>query len=175
MDRYLVNEQFDVEDPDIRRQFGKEKDREDYPDTWKDTGNVILIGLAGSGKAALADLLAERTGLKICAPANREQAVKALKSSRQIVVLADDLVEDHVVQPYIHEAGKVFYFMADSRTLSSRVAERDNVEDKDRLWHEMSTRLAFMEPTFYSVLHFIVQAKLAPEKVLDDTLQKIEL
>lgn len=173
MIKYFLNEQYDVEESDAERSFGKGEKREDYADAWQDTGNVILIGLAGSGKAALGSLLSDRTGLSVCTPANGEEAVEALGAHGQIIVLGDVLVEEPAVQSLIHGAGKVFYLMADSQTVSLRVAEREGVTDKEQLWRDMSARLAVMEPVFYTALHFILQAGQSPEELLADALEKI--
>lgn len=173
MTKYLINEQYDVAEADTTKAFGKGEKRTDYADAWKDTGNVILMGLRGSGKSALAELLAERTELPVVTPSNAPEAIEALKSEGQVIVLTDDLVENGEVQPLIHGAGKGYYLMVDSNTLSERVAERENVEDREMLWREMSARLAVMEPVFYSTLHFILQAGQTPEAMVEDALEKI--
>lgn len=173
MTKYLINEQYDVEDAGAAKGFGKGEKREDYADAWKDTGNAVLIGLPGSGKEALAGLLAERTGMEIVVPDGVEAAGQALGAKGAIVVLSDELVEDAGVQPLIHGSGKVFYLMADSKVLSERMAERTGEADTEALWRETSARLAVMEPLFYSVLHFIMQAGQTPEAMLEDALEKI--
>ena len=173
MGKYLINEYQEVEDPEASKSFGKGEKREDYADGWRDTGNVVLVGLPGSGKAELAGLLAERTGAPVLAPVDVSGAVEALGASGAIIVLADELVGDPDVQPLIHGAGKVFYLMADSNTLSARVAERDGVEDREQLWRDLSARLAAMEPTFYGVLHFILQPSETMEEMVADAMEKI--
>lgn len=173
MTKYLINEQYDVADPNVSKEFGKGERREDYADAWKNTGNVILIGLSGSGKLALAHLLSERTGLPVSVPEDSGQAVADLGGEGQIIVLRDDIVEQEEVRSLVHHAGKVFYLMADTNRLADRVAGRDSVDDRDELWRELSARLALMEPVFYSILHFILQASDSPEKMLDDALEKI--
>lgn len=173
MGKYLINELVEVEDAGASRSFAKGERREDFADAWKDTGNVILVGLAGSGKAALAGVLGERTGLPVRAPADPAGAVEALGGFGAIIVLDDRLVEDCAVRPLIHGAGKVFYLMADSNTLSGRVAEREGAPDREALWRGMSARLAAMEPVFYEVLHFIVPASGSPEDMAGDALEKI--
>ena len=173
MGKYLINEYQEVEDPTARKTFGKGERREDYADVWRDTGNVVLVGLPGSGKAELAGLLAERTGAPVLTPVTGSEAVEGLDASGAVIVLADELVEDPDVQPLIHGAGKVFYLMADSNTLSARVAERDGVEDRESLWRDMSARLATMEPLFYGALHFILQAGGTMEEMVEDAMEKI--
>jgi len=173
MTKHFIDKQYDVEELDAKRSFGRGEKRGDYADAWQDTGNVVLVGLAGSGKSTLAALLSERTGLNVLTPANPEEAVKLLGGSGRIIVLGDELVEDVTVQPVVHGAGKVFYLMTDSQTLSSRVAEGLSDVDAEQLWRDMSARLAVMEPQFYSVLHFILQAGRSPEELLDDTLEKV--
>jgi len=173
MTKYFINEQYDVQDADASKSFGKGEKREDYADAWQDTGNVVLVGLAGSGKKALADLLGERTGLDVVIPKDATGAVQALGAGPHIIVLDDALVEVAEVQSLIHGSGKVFYLMVDSRVLSERVADRDDVEDRDTLWREMSARLAVMEPVFYSVLHFIMQGIQSPEELMSDAMEKI--
>ena len=173
MAKYLINERYEVGEAEARKEFGKGERREAFADSWQDTGNVILIGLRGVGKAELARLIGERTGLAVVTPQTPSEAVSALEPGGRIVVLGDELVEDGDVQPLIHGAGKVFYLMADSRLLSGRVAERESVEDEEGLWRTLSARLAIMEPTFYSVLHFIMQGAQSPEEMLDDALEKI--
>lgn len=168
----MINEKVAVENEKASKGFSKGERREDYADSWKGTGNVVLVGLPGSGKAKLASLLAERTGQEVISPVDAVEAVAALGREKTIVVLADELVEDDSVQPQIHGAGKVFYLMADSNTLSARVAERGG-SDRESLWREMSARLAIMEPVFYSVLHFIMQATETPESLVEDALEKI--
>lgn len=168
----MIKEQYDVEDPEATKAFSKGEKREDYADAWKNTGNVILIGLPGSGKAVLAESLAERVGLELVTPDDVSTAVEALRGEQRIVVLNDTLVEEQDVQSLVHGAGKVFYLMADSNTLATRLSERDGVEDREQLWRDLSTRLAVMEPVFYSVLHFILQPK-PMDQMLEDTLEKV--
>nr|WP_321256367.1 hypothetical protein [uncultured Pseudodesulfovibrio sp.] len=173
MTKYLINEQYDVQDADASKGFVKGEKREDYADAWKDTGNIILIGLVGSGKKALAELLGEGTGLDVVNPKDVTEAVQVLGSGPRIIVLDDGLVEVAEVQSLIHGAGKVFYLMVDSKVLSERVASRDSVEDSETLWREMSARLAVMEPVFYSVLHFIMQGVQSSNELVDDAMEKI--
>ncbi len=173
MTKYLINEQYDVEDATASRVFSKGENRNDYADGWKGTGNVILIGLPGAGKHALADLLREETGLPVVVPREPTDAVAVLAKGGQIIVLEDNLVENTAIQPLLHRAGKVFYLMADSNTLASRLAERLGGTDKEKLWRDSSARLAAMEPVFYGALHFILQAGESPEAMLADALEKI--
>ena len=173
MVKYLINEEYEVQEAGVAKAFGRGERREDYADAWKDTGNVILVGLSGSGKNELARMLADRTGLEIVSPKAAEDAIAVLGGTGQIVVLEDRLVEDIDVQPHIHGSGKVFYLMADTRLLADRVADRDSVEDRDSLWRELSARLAVLEPMFYGVLHFIMQATQSPEELVDDAMEKI--
>lgn len=173
MTKYLINEKYDVEDADAERGFAKGEKREDYADAWKDTGNAVLVGLVGSGKAALAALLAERTGMDVVSPVDAAEAVNVLGGTGNIIVLDDALVEDSTVQPLIHDSGKVFYLMADTNFLSTRVGERDSVDDREQLWRDLSARLAVVEPIFYSVLHFILQGAMPSEELVDDALEKI--
>lgn len=171
--KYLINEQYDVEDAEASKGFTKGERREDYADPWKETGNVVLLGLPGAGRAELAGLLSERTGKPVLDPAGPDEAAEALHGKGKIIVLADGLVDHDKVQPLIHGAGKVFYLMADTRLLSERVGERDGLVDRDDLWRELSARLAVIEPTFYSVLHFILQAAQPPTELVDDAMEKI--
>jgi len=173
MVKYLINELYEVDDADASRNFGKGERREDFADAWKNTGNVILIGLEGSGRRELAELLAARSGQGVIIPDSSEAAVEALAGSGRIIVLDDALVEDPTVQPTIHGAGKVFYLVADSNTLSSRVGKRRGTDDAEQLWRDMSARLAVMEPVFYGVLHFILQGVMSPEELVEDILEKI--
>ncbi|QJB58115.1 hypothetical protein [Pseudodesulfovibrio sp. zrk46] len=173
MVKYLINEQYDVQEPEVAKSFSKGEKREDYADSWNNTGNIILMGLPGCGKIELGTLLKEKTGQELIVPAEVDEAVEALKGSGKIVVLEDVLVEDQNVQPLIHGAGKSFYLMADSNTLSQRVAERDGVEDREQLWRDLSARLAVMEPMFYGALHFILQAAKPTEEMAEDAMEKI--
>ncbi|CCH50591.1 nucleoside/nucleotide kinase family protein [Pseudodesulfovibrio piezophilus] len=173
MTKFLINEQYDVEEPDVSKAFGQGEKRADYADAWKDTGNIVLIGLAGSGKRALSLLLNQEIGLPVVVPENSAEAKRSLDGTRQIVVLDDALVEDLAIQPYIHGAGKVFYLMTDSNTVSERLAIGRSGCDKQELWEKSSARLALMEPVFYSVLHFILPAGNSPEEILGDALEKI--
>lgn len=171
----MIREIVEVDDADATRTHGKGERREDYADAWKNTGRVVLVGLPGSGKAALAGLLAQRLGLAAVTPGDAEGAVAALAGPAAVIVLGDDLVAHPAVQPHIHGAGKVFYLMADSRTLAARVAERDGHADADAVWPALSARLADMEPVFYGVLHFILQAARPVEALVDDALERVAL
>lgn len=173
MTKILINEYYDVEDAEATKSFGKGEKREDYADAWKDSGNLVLVGLPGSGKTAVAEVLSERTGQPLVRPSGVEETVRVLGGENSIIVLDDALVEDSNVRPLIHGSGKVFYLMADSNTLSRRVAERDGIEDHESLWRDMSARLAVMEPVFYSVLHFILQAAMPQEELVEDALEKV--
>lgn len=172
MTKTMINEQYDVDDPNATKAFAKGEKREDYADAWKDTGNVVLVGLAGSGKAALAKSLSERTGAEVVIPDSVADASQLLGGEKRIIVLGDALVESPDVQPLIHGAGKVFYLIADSNTLATRVAERGQEEDREQLWRDLSARLAVMEPIFYSVLHFILQPQ-SHDEMVEDALEKI--
>lgn len=173
MSKYLINEKYDVEDAGAAKGFVRGERREDYADPWRETGNVVLIGLPGSGRAELARLLSGRTDKPVLAPPDARAAAEALRGRGAIIALEDGLVDDPEVQPLIHGAGKVFYLMADTRLLSGRVAERDGLGDAEELWRRLSARLAEVEPTFYGVLHFILQGAQSPEELVDDALEKI--
>lgn len=172
---HLIKEEVEVDEVGVTRTHGRGERREDFADAWKNTGRVVLVGLPGSGKAALARLLADRLGIGAVTPEDAESAVAALDGPAAVIVLADELVADPAVQPHVHGAGKVFYLMADSRTLAARVVERDGGGDQDGVWRDLSARLAVMEPGFYGVLHFILQAGNPPEEVAEDALAKIAL
>lgn len=173
MIKYMLNKRYDVKDAEASKEFGEGDKREDYADAWNNTGNVILVGLPGSGKANLAGLLAERTGLDVLNPTTAEEATQGFDWEGAIVVLNESLVADEVVQPLIHGAGKVFYLMVDSSILSERVTQREGGVDREQLWRELSARLAAMEPVFYATLHFILQAAQTPEDMVEDALEKI--
>lgn len=174
MTKHFIKEQYNVEAPDAAKDYGKGERREDFADPWRETGRVALVGLEGSGKRNLAALLAERMGVPVVVPEDAGQAASALEGERAVIVLDDSLVEDEAVQPLIHSAGKVFYLLADTRTLAGRVAERDGV-DREKVWNALSDRLAVMEPVFYSVLHFILQAGDTSEEMAADAMEKIAL
>ncbi|WP_207262537.1 hypothetical protein [Desulfovibrio sp. Huiquan2017] len=173
MVKYLINEEYDVEDAGAAKGYARGERREDYADPWRETGNVVLLGLPGSGRSELARLLAERTGKPVLSPEAPGAAAEALAGRGAIIVLPDRLADHPDVRPLIHGAGKVFYLMADTRLLAGRVAERDGVADTDALWRELSARLAEVEPIFYSVLHFILQGTRTPGELMDDALEKI--
>jgi shikimate kinase len=173
MVKYLINEEYDVKDAGAAKGFARGERREDYADPWRETGNVVLIGLPGSGRAELARLLAARTDKPVLTPPDAKGAAEVLQARGAIIVLEDSLVDDPAVQPLIHGAGKVFYLMADTRLLSGRVAGREGLEDTEELWRRLSARLAQVEPTFYGVLHFILQGAQSPEELVDDALEKI--
>ena len=173
MTKYMINEQYDVAEAEVSKSFGKGEKREDYADAWKDTGNVILVGLPGSGKMALSELIGERSGMEVVVPESNETAIEFLNGKGRVIVLDDGLVEDQRVYSLIHGAGKVFYLMTDSNTLSSRVAECEAIEDKEQLWRDLSSRLGVMEPLFYGTLHFILQATQSPEEMADDAMEKV--
>jgi shikimate kinase len=174
---YMINEVSEVEDANASKGYGRGERREDYADAWRDTGTVVLVGLPGSGKAALAELLAGRTGLGVVVPEDADAALAALSGSPSIVVLSDALVENGTVQPHIHGAGKVFYLMADTKTLAARMVGRDKAAggtpDPEIVWRALSARLAVMEPMFYGVLHFIMQGVNPPEELVEDALEKV--
>ncbi|WP_338670083.1 hypothetical protein [Pseudodesulfovibrio methanolicus] len=176
MAKYLINEEYDVQEAGAAKTFGKGERRRDYADPWRETGNVVLIGLPGSGRAELARLLADRMGKPVLIPSEAQAAAEALQGLGAIIVLDDRLVDDPGVQPLIHGAGKVFYLMADTRLLSDRVAGRGGVEGEEAaedLWRQLSARLAEVEPVFYGVLHFILQGAQSPEDLVGDALEKI--
>jgi len=173
MAKYLINEEFDVQEGGASKSFGRGERRGDYADPWRETGNAVLIGLPGSGKAELARLLAGRTGKPVLGPESAEAAAEALKGRGAVIVLGDALVDDPVVQPLIHDAGKVFYLLADTRLLSDRVAGRDGQDYAEDLWPRLSARLAELEPVFYGVLHFILQGAQPPSELVDDAMEKL--
>ena len=173
MAKYLINEEYAVEEAGAAKGFARGERREDYADPWRETGNVVLIGLPGSGRAELARLLAGRTDKPVLTPQDAQGATEALQGQGAIIVLRDDLVDAAEVQPLIHGAGKVFYLMADTRLLSGRVAEREGTADAEATWRKLSARLAEVEPTFYGVLHFILQGAQSPKELVDDALEKI--
>lgn len=173
MAKYLINEEYEVEEAGAEKRFARGERREDYADGWRDTGNVILLGLPGSGRNELARLLGERTGQPVHVPATPEESAEVLAGRGAIIVLDDGLAGHDDVRPLVHGAGKVFYLLADTRLLSGRVAERDGVEDAEGLWRELSARLAVAEPVFYSALHFILQGSREPADLVEDALEKI--
>lgn len=173
---HKIKEVAEVEDAGATRTYGRGERREDYPDAWANTGRIILVGLPGSGRTALAGLLAGRTGLGAVRPADGGEALDALAGPPAIIILDDALVADPGIQPHIHGAGKVFYLMVDSRTLAQRVSRAESGSEPggtEQEWRDLSARLAVMEPVFYGVLHFILQGANPPEALVEDALEKI--
>jgi shikimate kinase len=170
---HMIKEVAEVEDAEATRTYGRGERREDYPDAWADTGRIILVGLPGSGRTALAGLLAARSGLGAVRPVDGGEALAALSGPPAIIILDDALVADPQIQPRIHGAGKVFYLMVDSRTLAQRATGAEAVSDAEPAWRDLSARLAVMEPVFYGVLHFILQGANPPEALVEDALEKI--
>lgn len=166
----FIQKKHDVEESGLTRVFSRGETREDYADAWAGTGNVILVGLPGAGKATLARGIAEASGKDVCEPETVDQALAALARSGGIVVLADDLVREEAVRSVLHGAGKVLYLLRDARSLAESVF-RDG-DDFDALWQGTAERLERMEPVFYSVLHFIIQPE-SPDEMLQSALEKI--
>ena len=172
MDRF-IKEKAEVEEAELKRSYGKSEKREDYPAGWKKTGNVVLLGLPGSGKALLAKLVSEKTGQKVVAPQTWEDAQKSLEGDNVIVILDDKLVDSPEKGPVVQGAGKVFFLMVDAQTVANRLAARDPGLDQETVWKEMGERLETAQPMFFAMLHFVLQGVRPADQLLGDVMEKL--
>lgn len=170
---HFIKEKAEVAESSKTKSFAKGERREDYEAMWQQTGTLLLVGLPGSGRTELGRLLAARLDMPFVQASDACSLDSALENGPGVVVLADALFDEPELIAKINRAGKVFYLMADARTLAQRVAERSEQADLEQVWRSTSARLEEVEPRFMQALHFILQAQNAPEALLEDAVEKV--
>lgn len=170
----FIKEKAEVADSDRTKTFGKGERRQDFEAMWSETGNLILVGLPGSGRSALGERLSARLKRPLLAVDDADALKKSMSATDTIMIVAETLFDDDRTIESIGRIGKVFYLMVDARTLASRMAERSPEDGMDRLWRESADRLERMEPRFMRALHFVVQAGSSPESMVQDVLEKVD-
>lgn len=169
----FIMEKAEVAEAEKRKTFGKGERREDFAAMWNATGTVLLAGLPGSGRRAVAGLLAERLGLPVRDARDESSLQSAMAGGPSVVVVDDALFDDDSSVAAIGSAGKVFYFMAHAGVLARRIARRTGKDDEEAVRQDVAARLGQVEPRFMQALHFVIQAESSPEEMADDVLEKV--
>ncbi|WP_147821981.1 hypothetical protein [Salidesulfovibrio onnuriiensis] len=170
---HFIKEKAEVAEADKCRTFGKGERREDFAAMWNATGTLLLAGLPGSGRRALAGILSERLGLPVRDVLDGNSLRDALAGGPSVVVLDDALFDDEASVVAIGGAGKVFYLMADAGVLARRIARQAGREDVETIQQGVAARLEAVEPHFMRALHFILQAGSPSEDLAGDVLEKV--
>ncbi len=169
----FINKKQTVLESDKTKVFVKGDRREDFADMWSETGNILLLGLPGSNRVALGDELASRMGTQLQQPDDMEALRLVCSQGGQVIVVPEVAFSDPEDVSFVHGAGKVFYLMADARSLSERLEKRAPSGDIDAVWRECARQLEVMQPAFMTALHFLVQVSDSVREMADDAMEKI--
>ena len=138
------------------------------------TGNVILAGLAGSGRRALGRALAQALGREFLdwedtpEGAAAEELLAELEPGGKVLRLPARLVARDDLRDRLRRSGVAFYLAADVPFL---LAGRGPGADRAALAREVEE----FEPLALSFLHFILRADEEPGELLRDAREKVGL
>ncbi len=168
-----------VEDSDKRMVFGGTPE-ELRPDMAR-TGNVVLVGLPGSGRRTLGQSLAQtlgRTFVDLEAQPETAEASALLENLGQeggrVIRFPADLLRRAGVVEALRQAGVVFYLSADLPLLLSRqFAGASDIPEETR--KALGRHLDELEPLAMAALHFILRADEEAGDLVQDALEKIRM
>lgn len=131
-------------------------------------GNLLFIGLPGSGRKTLARATAQRLGLTY-AEASEKAGMEALlaRSGQAIAVTGVDLGTPEM-RNRLRAAGKVFYLMSVAPILAKRLGDLLRLE-------ELAEAVTTHEPFFLQTAHFVLPIDATPEEMAQDVTEKAPL
>lgn len=135
-------------------------------------GNLLFIGLPGSGRKTLARSAAARLGLAYAAAADAQALEYALARSGQAIAVTGTVTGMGLGAPEARErlraAGKVFYLMSVAPILAKRLGDLSRLE-------ELAQAVTANEPFFLQAAHFVLPLDATPEEMVEDVVEKASL
>jgi len=151
-------------------------------------GNLLFIGLPGSGRKTLARAAAGRLGLtyaetagpagaaeldalahaeaaRMAGPASQAGLDQLLARSGQAIALTGVDLGASEVRERLRAAGKVFYLMSVAPILAKRLGDLSRLE-------ELAGAVAAHEPFFLQTAHFVLPLDATPEEMADNVAEK---
>lgn len=171
MTEFIRREQH-VDDPDKVRVHGGRAARPDLPDT----GVLLLIGLPGSGKTAVAARLAgelHARAAELPLEGAREALEALLAEGPAVIAVPHKLLTDAALRERLRAAGRVIYLMADAGALAARATA--DPQEREVLRQRLARQLAAYEPWFMQTLHLLVPAGGPLDEVAAQALERARL
>lgn len=182
-----MQQKTDVQDADKTTSF-KSGITGNQPDERTGPKNVFLAGLPGSGKSALAEAAAEKLGLQyldLVEPLEKGgiEAVErnvieiAQGSGGVFAALPAKALSSEIIREHVTASGALVYLMADMPLLIARFeddpasAKREGVEKEE----DLRVQFARFEPVALGSAKAIVRAENAPEEVVADLVDKLQV
>lgn len=169
----FIKKRVNVEDSNVTMTFGQKRQASAYDVA---NGRIFLIGMPGSGRRALAELLAKHYNADVVVPDTPEAAAfdvnaftACCKETGIIVVPPYQALRDAKVRAAVKESGKVFYLMGEVLRCSHRLGLDDGQREA------FATEFAEMEPIFMMTLHNILQGWKEPEELVESVVEQLSL
>lgn len=166
----FIRREFAVQDPDKRKVHNHDAPapKPEMP------GDAILyiIGLAGSGKSAVAAHLSRELGRPAHALPleGAETALDAILAAGPAVVeVPHKLLTGEAFRQRLKTTGRVLYLMADVAAIAARTGM--SPEERERLGRQRSA----YEPWFMQTLHLLCPAEGPLDEVLADALERVRM
>jgi len=137
---------------------------------------LYLIGLSGSGKSAVAALLATELGR----PAHElplegaEEALAAiLAAGPAVVAVPHKLLAGDAFRQLLQATGRVLYLTAGVETIAARLAA--SPEEEGKLRERLGRQRVAFEPLFMQTLHLLAPADGPLPEVVADVLERVRM
>ena len=131
-------------------------------------GNLLFIGLPGSGRKTLARAAAERLGLAYAEAADTQALERSLARSGQAIAVTGMGLGAPEARERLRAAGKVFYLMSVAPILAKRLCDLSRLE-------ELAQAVTANEPFFLQAAHFVLPLDATPEEMVEDVVEKASL
>lgn len=159
----------------IRRRFAVlEEDKTavfshgDAASEWGGRGNLLFIGMEGSGRREVAREAASMLGLEYAEAAAPETLLRLLEGEgRSVAVLFKELSDPPLVSA-IRDFSKAFYLMRQASDLATAQGDPSRVP-------ALAAAAQTMEPSFMAAAHFILPLYATREEWLEDVAEKARL
>jgi|GEM_PF-1614578 len=131
---------------------------------------IVILGLPGSGRRRLAELVAERFGMQAAAPEDdaAPEVVTELCCRTGLVLAAPvSAVRDDALRACLRDGARVFYMMANPVRLANELGLSGETGEK------FCREALELETLCMGVLHFLLPDGRSPEQLVDNVCENL--
>lgn len=160
----VIRRRFNVQEADKTAVF---RHGEAAP-VWGGRGNLLFIGMEGSGRREMARAAASLLTLEYAEAAAPDTLLRLLDGERQsVAVLFKELIDPDLISA-IRGSGKAFYLMRQGQDLAAALGDPSRAP-------ALAAAAQSLEPSFMAVAHFILPLYATGEEWLADVAEKARL